>query len=408
MTLPQYAGNPANYPVTISEIDDSSPPFAANWNPGTDGLADRTAWLRATLGHGPALNWGAAFPSSVGFFGAQFGASALGPLSGLGAILAVDNTSPTIFEVWRGLGLDSGAAVAWAQIPTFGPTPGKVRSSAICEDPSTGDNWWVGIVDDTYVTRLYLANPGGGSAKISSIAGTGNVYGIEITTLGAYVITAVAAANAASAAFTSTNNGGTSFTSFATGIPAMPAGSSWELKSSGSAVLAIPYMGGFGAATGVWKTTDGHTWANAATLSFMAATDNVVGLAWDPQTGLWVIAIQTTTPTVYFYTSPDGVSWTSAGTPPATHMTIADMAAVKGTVVCTLADSSSAGPSGQIWSADDGATWYNGPASLFTNETTGFEGYMRSRISASPTGFLTSNTLWGRFSSRFGFPANSL
>lgn len=42
-----YAGNPAVYPTTISLIDDSDAPDAANFNPAPQALADRTAFINA-------------------------------------------------------------------------------------------------------------------------------------------------------------------------------------------------------------------------------------------------------------------------------------------------------------------------------------------------------------------------
>jgi hypothetical protein len=44
-----YAGNPASFPTTIPLIDDSDPPDASHFNPGPEGLADRTAWLNAHM-----------------------------------------------------------------------------------------------------------------------------------------------------------------------------------------------------------------------------------------------------------------------------------------------------------------------------------------------------------------------
>lgn len=42
-----YNGDPNNYPTGITELDDSDPPNAASFNPGFEGLADRTECIRA-------------------------------------------------------------------------------------------------------------------------------------------------------------------------------------------------------------------------------------------------------------------------------------------------------------------------------------------------------------------------
>ncbi|HEX3345101.1 MAG TPA: hypothetical protein VHS09_11045 [Polyangiaceae bacterium] len=416
-TLPKYTPNASTRHLTISKADDSTPATAANWNPGIEALADNEAYDFAHLGHTQAIGWGEEFAASAGFLGpgTDFaGAAAYGPLSGRWALAAIDNGTPA-WAVYGGNGLDAGNPLAWDAF-TGPPAPAfPVIDMAITEDPSTADVWIVFVVTgtDNGSAAVYpWTGPAWGTGLTLGV--TGNVRGIEATTLGAYAIVAIAVDTAGSKGGTqlqSSNNrwtGPTTTTTFTAGLPVMPAGSSWCLKSNGTSVLAIPYKGGFGASTNVWKTTDGHTWTNVATLAFLAASDNVVGLAWDPLLELWVLALQTTTPTVYFYTSPDGVAWTSAGTAPTTHLSVTDMAAVDGALVCALAEVSSGGKSGTIWSGDGGATWWPGKAELALNEQASFSGYTRPRIAASDQGSLLWNNYYARFSKLTGFPAASL
>lgn len=48
--MTQYAGISTSYPVSIPLVDDLFPPTSLEYNPGLQGLADRTAFLKAALG----------------------------------------------------------------------------------------------------------------------------------------------------------------------------------------------------------------------------------------------------------------------------------------------------------------------------------------------------------------------
>lgn len=420
MTAPQYTPFTTRWHPTVTEVDDSIPPKAANWNPSLEALADNVAYVRAQLGHGPAIEWRPAIQQGViGTMGPDFGAAAWDPSVSKWIVVTLHNSVIT-WDAWVSAGLDGTAAAAWSQLGTAWTETAAIEFIDVSPDPTTSGDYWVSAVingGSTYRLHVFLFTPSSWAIKhnFGSAAGQ-HFYGTALCAFNGYIIVATAAQDGTSA-FQWSNDGGATWGAFATSMPAMPAGSGWLLKSNsvpqglagtGLMVLAVPQGAALGASTKVWKTTDGHTWSVAATLSFMASGENVVGLAWDPTTQLWYLALQTSTPTVYFYSSPDGIAWTAIASPPATHMTVSDMAAIAGLLVCTLADESSGGPSGQVWSPDGALTWYAGDAKLFANEVSSFAGYTRPRIVSSGQGFATWNNLWLRFSSVQGTPATSL
>ena len=161
--------------------------------------------------------------------------------------------------------------------------------------------------------------------------------------------------------------------------------------------------------TGIYfYTTDGHTWV---TKSMPWGSSYAVGgicLTQDAAGVCLLVAVYNHGGGVtQFWRSADGATWTLQSTGPsgALYSDIADMACCGSLVVCTLADSSSGGPSGTWISPDGGVTWYFGQSGFGASAAIGFATYFQAHILSSGNQFMAYNNIRMRFSDACGLPA---
>lgn len=312
-------------------------------------------------------------------------------------------------------GQDQGLAAAWSQVgTTISSGLNASLLGACCADGS--GNYWIAVTGGSSgpsaALRTYWYNGTSWSSSVLSETAGGNYGGVEMAVLNAYVLVAVMDSGGTPTIYSSNNQ----YTSKSTFAPTIAAASTntWYLKSNQNTspppptpqVVAVPNTVG---TTPVYSTIDGHTWTTSASLSTLLSglsigSASAAGLAFvtDFVGPCWLLALNTTGLGTLFARSTDGVTWTKQLGGLAATKTISDMDAYGNTVVCTLADASSAGPSGQIVSFDGGITWYASPVEFPTN-TAASAGY-RSRVVAAraPGSFMASNGLWVRPSETFG------
>jgi hypothetical protein len=420
-----YAGDPTNYPAEVELIDDSDAPNATNFGTTSEGTLDRTAWLRVRIAAGPAVDWKPSFVATAGPGGADFGAACYDYDNNW--ILVTFHQGSMQWDAFQGQGLDAGAAAAWRQLgATQTMTYAAVSDAAVSPDPSSTGQYWVFTHEhnpsgNPYNFTAYQFASGSWTVKRTFQCNPGTIGKLSCVAFNGSIIYALAAQNVAGAGFSSSSDSGSTWHDFSAGLPNMPNGSEWLLKTtvdplgvpaSGDHVLAVPAFAALGAATPVWKSTNGAAWTQSATLSGLPSGASIVGLSWcnDGLGPCWILMVQTGVFATTILRSPDGVTWTTQlGSAPTAD--IADMGSlapvspgtVGPTLVCTLADESTPGGSGQILSIDGGQNWYPSEARLFGNDT-GSTGYTRSRVVASGNGFFTYNSLWARFSALFGLP----
>jgi hypothetical protein len=360
-------------------------------------------------------NWGPEFATS-GFAATPQEAGGWDPLLNKYILGTVTVAGTPLVQVWTTYGMDQAATVAWTQIGTNTLTTNGYLYLAVSADPTTAGNYWFAGTDNSGATNnnlvVWLYNGTSWASKLTFPAGTGHtLYGVAMTTLGAYVIVACASSN--NSLFECSNNSGSTWTaSFTT--DALPAGSTWILKRAGAGastphVLAAPVASGF---YDVWRTTDGVTFSNLSNLSTLLSSGNtIVGLDWgaDVLGPCWLAAIQSGSGQPFWARSSDGITWTIQTGGVSTNMVVTDMAACGSLFICQLADASAAGPSGQIFSVDGGITWFFSQANFTSNDTSGTTpGYIPSKIVSSQIGFMALNSLWVRFSTLHGLPPTKL
>lgn len=428
-----------NYPAGGSSW--SSQPYAlapagAFFTPNTFPAAEEFNWLFGNLGasgdmgnvfswtgQDAALDWGPASPipgSALSYGGIAWDAT-------LNRWLMVINNGTTAWVAFTNgcdtygylpSNLTAAASPAWTATATFTATLGSWAGMAVLADPNTsGACWGVGVNNTQATVQGFYYNGSTWTSEFT-ISPSGTLYDVELCSLGAYVIVAVASSvgGVSTGSFLSSQNTPagswltnqvwtqTAFTSTGGGnnYPGR-----WLLKSNGSMALAISSQN---SVYQVWKTTDGHTWAsNTGLSSVLAASNTITGLCWtqDALGACWLVSCVGTSGIPFFYRSVDGVTWTLQAGGMTTVKTIADMDACGSLITATLQDTgASNAPSGQVWSPDGGVTWYAGQAGFPTNIANSNNYATRSRIVASGCGFASVNSLWSRFSSLMGTGAS--
>lgn len=305
-------------------------------------------------------------------------------------------------------GLDQGASAAWTQVGTGITLSANAFFAAVCSSATNVGHYLMAEVDNSgppNAVSIYLWNASSWALK-SSITSTTAFYGCTFTKLGAYVILAVAGSASGDPRIISSNNEWTSTSTYSPGV-SMPVGSGWLLKSNGSQAVAIPSASGLYT---VYTSPDGHTWtSNNGLASILASGNTVVGLAWitDAIGPCWLAAVQSGSGQPFWCRSSDGVNWSTQSGGVSTNMTVTSMAGIESFLCCTLADATSGGLSGQIFSQNGGVTWYLSQATL-TSSQAGGNGYITPHVIEGYTGFFAFNNLNARLSLLAGLPGAKL
>jgi hypothetical protein len=181
------------------------------------------------------------------------------------------------------------------------------------------------------------------------------------------------------------------------------------LRSNGPLVIACPAFW-TPAAPALFTTVDGLTWTSVA-LPFLTGTKTIAGLTWSAAAGRWYLLVQLTTTTTALYGSPDGATWSIVGTGGPAGVVVADLAVLSNVLVATLQESVGGGPSGLIYSTDNGLTWSFSQATFPTSVNNDLpdysSGYSRPRLVSSGIGLMAFNNPWARFSALSGPTAST-
>jgi hypothetical protein len=306
LPLVPYAGNPDNFPAEIDTLDDSVQRTASNLNAAPEGLADRTAWLkaRADLGaveYGPAvLSTAMLAPSDNAVVTCgkwdPFGKAWL--LCGMSAANGSGNT--TTYEPGNGIPDGSLGAIGpnvssghRASIAPFdvvfdgtkyleaGILVGGAAVVAVC---SPGGAWALPFSDsgDTYTstslkvlasgqtllayssatqTLLYYSNDHGATWTNSTFAIAGFTGGIgEIIVGDSTSIVIVISSSSKNRYITGTDGAGLWTTRV---VPwantEIPMGATYARDDAGPCFFVVTKTGGGG--MNVWKSADGINWS---------------------------------------------------------------------------------------------------------------------------------------------------
>ncbi len=400
MALPQYTPSPIWHP-TISEVDDSNPPFASNWNPGLQGLADNVEYLFANRAHA-ALNWSPEIDVTTITSASLVGDCAWDGPSRRWLMLNFVNGGTPLAEVWASYGLDQG--LQWTQLGSPVLPGAAITFSAVCADPATAGDAWQALATAASF-NVYLFDSGSWTSKRSN---TRTPNDVQLATLGNTVIFAASYTDGSPSSdiYGSPDHGATWLGS--SGFPAVIA---WELKTnglpigSGGQAIAFPAFAG-SATFNYWTSNDGQAWSIQHLPALDGGTAKVVGVSWtrDATGPCWILFVQATSTTTAIYRSPDGLAWTLVAAGPSNRRPQAELAALPyGMLVATEVENTSTTPSGQVWSPDGGVSWYQGQAYFSSNLAVG-AGYTRPRVVAGDIGFLAWNAKWLRFSQLAGLP----
>jgi hypothetical protein len=182
---------------------------------------------------------------------------------------------------------------------------------------------------------------GGTSTGSQAVSGLSDVRVAAIA--GKFILAAGSSTATAATLFYLAAGSAPPLTSALTGLTV----SKWILKSNGTTVLAIPSIGG---ASSVYSTTNGTSWTSSA-LPIGSLTP--LDLAWSEALQLWLLSTNAS----QFYTSPDGVTWTSTGPSPTltTGIAWAVAASGRGWAAAFIASGTSLV---RIIYSDDAVRWY--------------------------------------------------
>jgi hypothetical protein len=133
----------------------------------------------------------------------------------------------------------------------------------------------------------------------------------------------------------------------------------WLVRSNGVMGIAVPQaqaMSSF-AASFVLTSTDGHTWVDqngSGVSSVLLSTDEVIGLDWNADYQMWVMAVLTSAVKVKFLVSADGINWANQGVALSTLSDVEDIAAVGGVYTAVSGEAADT----KIYASFDTKNWY--------------------------------------------------
>jgi hypothetical protein len=423
-----YAGNPSNYPASINIIGGGDVPSSTTFNTAYEGIIDRTAWLAANARRS-GMGWGRKFVQSeivaagCVFLAAGWHQGVNAWLLGLSAVGGgVDDG-----EVWLSYGLDGGAG--WTQVAEGLPAAGDaaaILAMAVGCEPGSGGTLVYAVVQTQASATITVGQVSAGQA----VGGTGTppwsivrtitssaAESIEFVsfngTAGPAAIYATGGAAVGAVAISTTVTAGGTWHDFAPYGTLGGATAKWLLKTNGAMAVACPAFWQ-PASPLIYLSADGITWTGHA-LPFVTGFATVAGLTWNAVAQIWIAAVQASASTVAFYSSPDAITWTLVAAPswdampppgPSNNQ-IADLESLGGSLVVTLGNPTSGGPSGTVFSPDLGVTWYPSQAVFPNSDGAAIIG-IRSRLAASPTGLLAINNYYGRFSDLVGLPITTI
>lgn len=318
MTHP-YAGNPASFPVSITLIDDADAPNASNFDLAPQGLADRTAWLRAQSGATFAENW---LPvTSV--TGIAWGPALWDPISTQWLVATEQTGSPYNLHLMLGSGIDPIGTGSWANVDSGPLVLSATRKQTSIAIDSDGSHFYVATIDSASNSFGTVVVAGGGPYQQIESGGGGTATDNQLIVFGGYLVAAIgsSAANtcrlrAYATPVPPTTTMADILVSAIAGAPATPTVTAWISKSNGSYVLecptnaqATPFMLKSTPASNL--TLVGSWTAETALSSVVNGTDTIVGLDWgiDGVGPCWLALVHRAA-TTRVIRSSDGINWT--------------------------------------------------------------------------------------------------
>ena len=395
-----YAGNPYSFPAAVNTLSGSDAPSSTSINTAPEGALDRTAWLYATGAGIIAQTWKSEFAATAIRSSCGLGALSWDPLRRVWVSTVADSSGNVI--TYTSLGVDDGnlwTAVGGSPAVAFGSNALIIANSA---DPTTADQYWWIAANGTTV-KVY--NYTGSWSASRSLTAAQAVTGAGMLAFAGVLIYGLAENTSSNSPLSSWN--GTSWSDFSAGWGL--GANAIYLKSNGSMVVAMSSANAFSGAP-YYTSTDGIHWTSRT--SPITTSEQISGLTWNGTA--WYAAIyNTSTSYVRFVTSLDGISWSTISPAPLTSgLHVTSLASVGALLVASLAEGSndqSATASKAIFSLDNAQTWRPTQATLFQNAASGSTSvYAMPEVIASDVQFALFNTDYCRMSAIGGSGAPAL
>lgn len=411
-----YAGNPANFPVTVTTlVDGVDAPTFVNIESAVQANRDALVYLAASA----AQDWRSQFnagtlqgPSATPTL-AVFNGAAYDPINRVWLAGGSDGSGKD--ALFTSIGIDDGNAgvpgtglgPAWAFVGSNAVT--ITEQMAVLADEGVGGRYWTAIAPNGGGVQMH-SWVGGSSTLQHTFVPAGTLFP-QLLYFNNRIILAIGSSTAASVSINST----------ASATPATWTGnlspgiaiSTWFLKTdkvwpgAGSIAIAMPGFSFNTVTPNYWTSTDGQTWTSRSFSTLLAnTTDEVVGLCFSPARSLWYCVVRLTAGTgLKVFTSPDGITWTGVTMVSTLYSdaAIVDVAPLGTMLLATVADVGLTGCR-FLLSPDGGATWYLIAANFSTSFASGGSQYIRPQFAVGNNGLLAFNNEWARFSRFLGLP----
>lgn len=374
--MSDYPGNPASFPDNIDLIDDSDPPDAAHFNLGPEGLADRTAYLRAHLQstQSNARSLAGNFP--LGLVGWPFTASGTPAWDKANARWMMGKTTDLVQASYDGINWSALGGSLSANVNAIIVRPSDGLTSAIKSSNST-----MASLDPATDTWNQFTGPGWDASGLPGgtwFAGGGGLF-----------VVWESRPSASERLYTATD--AIHYSSDLAPFPANFAhtGSQKFLIISAQSATRLLLFTTKSNFTSYVQTDDGVTF-NTLAMPTLVSGEEVVGATYDAVAGLFIIMLSTASGSRVL-SSPTGLaaSWTvvsTRSTDPAQGL--ASISGPDGSVLATIFLTRGALWRGMI-SIDGGVTWRFANITPFVSAV----GFFYAEAGGGGSRFLYADTL---------------
>ena len=396
-----YAGNATSFPPNVNVLGGSDTPGSTVFNTTSEGTLDRTAYL-AAMAPRVGNNWLPASNAQVLASTYYTAAAAWDAKNAIWVIGFLDTGSSSKLQMYTSNGIDPLVTGAYAQQQGGGSTglanTGAQDWSAVCADPTTATKYWAFTTSSTAIHADFaFANTWTNSRTLTGLTA---VTGVSACSFGSVVIYALGSSNVGTVRLSTFN--GSSWIDFSPSVA-----QHWVLCPTNPAlVLAVPKYT-TGASVSYYTSPDGLIWTTRSA-TFITGSFYCVGVVWSAAAQLWIAATTDATH-AKFYSSPDAIAWTQIGSGTITA-NLNEFGCGANGLVCAL-EVNGDGTQSIIFSPDSGATWYAAggyPVGGLLGPGSGVSGNTASRVASGPNGVLAFNNTYLRWTAVVGLPAVSL